>query len=192
MTKEEFRIKYKSWRSLLTEDERRTKSSDIRKHLFAILKEKQFKCIHVFISSEKLQEPDTSELISMLLKQIPPMKLCTSKLISGQPRQLICEVNFHTQWEMNRWNILEPKETHMVDVKEIDAILIPLLAYDVKGNRVGYGKGYYDELIQWSRPNVKKIGLSFFDPDEDLIPTDEWDQSLDMVITPDGVLTFKI
>ncbi|MFN8416303.1 MAG: 5-formyltetrahydrofolate cyclo-ligase [Cytophagaceae bacterium] len=191
MTKEEFRIKYKSWRSLLTEEERRYKSSGITKHLLEMLKEKQYKCIHIFISSEKLQEPDTSELISFLLKASPSVKLCTSKLVSGEPRQLICEINSNTQWQINRWGISEPIESNIIDAAQIDMILIPLLAYDVNGNRVGYGKGYYDELIQWCRVDVKKMGLSFFEPDEDSIPTEKWDQTLDIVVTPDGVLTFK-
>lgn len=191
MTKDEFRVKYKSWRALLTEEERRDKSAVMTKLLLTYLQEASFKCLHIFVSSDKLLEPSTSEIISVLLEKYPTIKLCTSKLVAGDPRQLICEIKTTTQWQLNRWNILEPVETDLVSSNDIDAILIPLLAYDVKGNRVGYGKGYYDELIQWCRPNVKKIGLSFFGPDEEFIPADAWDETLDEVITPDGIIYFK-
>ena len=66
---------------------------------------------------------------------------------------------------------------------------MPLLAYDEKGSRVGYGKGFYDRFLDVAKPK-KIIGLSFFEPEEDLIETDVHDVNLDVCIHPQGVVEF--
>ena len=69
-------------------------------------------------------------------------------------------------------------------------VLVPLLACDRAGHRVGYGKGFYDRFLAACRPDCRKIGLSYFRPVEAIVDVYDGDVRLDRVITPDGVIQF--
>ena len=69
-------------------------------------------------------------------------------------------------------------------------MLLPLLAFDSKGNRVGYGKGFYDLFLSKCKPDVVKIGLSFFDTEEIIEDVFLEDIRLDYCITPDTIVKF--
>jgi 5-formyltetrahydrofolate cyclo-ligase len=72
----------------------------------------------------------------------------------------------------------------------IDLVFIPLLACDLQGNRVGYGKGFYDRFLSKCRYDVKKIGLSFFDPVDKIEDVNVFDIPLDECITPKKTWVF--
>ncbi|MNT52815.1 5-formyltetrahydrofolate cyclo-ligase family protein [compost metagenome] len=73
---------------------------------------------------------------------------------------------------------------------ELDYVLTPLLYCDSSGNRVGYGKGFYDQFFS-EYPNInKKIGLNFFPPNEIITDVYEKDVQLDAVITPNQIFKF--
>ncbi|MDR9457609.1 MAG: 5-formyltetrahydrofolate cyclo-ligase, partial [Salegentibacter sp.] len=73
----------------------------------------------------------------------------------------------------------------------LDLVFIPLLAFDKTGNRVGYGKGYYDRFLDSCKPGVIKIGLSFFEAEEEIKEMFETDVALDYCVTPNRVYQFK-
>ena len=93
----------------------------------------------------------------------------------------------------NRWGISEPDPilSQPVEAGEIDAVLVPLLGYDTAGHRVGYGGGYYDRFLAECRPDVIKIGLSFFEPIAAISDVNEWDVRLDCCLTPYTVYTWE-
>jgi 5-formyltetrahydrofolate cyclo-ligase len=68
-------------------------------------------------------------------------------------------------------------------------ILVPLLTFDLLGHRIGYGKGYYDRFLKLCRPTAQKIGISLFDP-EDQLPAEDYDIKLTQVITPSQFYSF--
>lgn len=74
-----------------------------------------------------------------------------------------------------------------------DALLIPLLAFDRRGNRLGYGGGYYDRTLRMLRQEdtCLAIGLAFSNQQVDAVPHDAYDQRLDAVVTPDGIFRFR-
>lgn len=74
---------------------------------------------------------------------------------------------------------------------KIDVVFVPLLAYDNKGNRVGYGKGFYDHFLSECREDVVKIGLSFFEPEEAIEDVSATDIRLDYCVTPMTVYNFR-
>ena len=91
----------------------------------------------------------------------------------------------------NKYGIPEPIHGQSVSAKQIDAVIMPLLAFDLEGNRVGYGKGFYDRFLNSCRPDIKKIGLSFFEPIDKVIDVNEFDKLLDACITPDKIWEFS-
>ena len=67
---------------------------------------------------------------------------------------------------------------------------MPLLAFDEKGNRVGYGKGFYDKFLAECKPEVLKIGLSFFESEKMISDVLNTDIQLDLCVTPTKVYNF--
>jgi 5-formyltetrahydrofolate cyclo-ligase len=77
-----------------------------------------------------------------------------------------------------------------VSTEQIQAVFVPLLAVDLKGQRIGYGKGYYDQFLATINPKVIKIGLSIFEPIAQ-IPSESFDIPLDYCITPKNMFNFS-
>ena len=69
-------------------------------------------------------------------------------------------------------------------------VLTPLLAFDKKGNRVGFGKGYYDKFFSQCRSDVIKIGLSFFEAEDLIDDINSYDIPLNFCVTPQTVYRF--
>ena len=90
----------------------------------------------------------------------------------------------------NKFDILEPAGGELVLENQVDLVLLPLLAFDEKGYRVGYGKGFYDRFLSHCREDVIKIGLSFFDAEKRIDDTDEFDIPLTYCITPGKIYEF--
>ena len=91
------------------------------------------------------------------------------------------------------WQIFEPKpewrarlDRH-VKAAELDLIIVPGVAFDRHGDRLGWGKGYYDRLLRHVRPDAMKIALAFECQLVDEIPTLPNDVRMDMVITENGI-----
>ena len=89
--------------------------------------------------------------------------------------------------------ILEPrKELHSLEhrwlaVSQIDLFLVPGIAFDRRGRRLGYGKGYYDRLLVRARQNSAKVGLAFECQLTDEIPVNSQDIAMDIVVTNESV-----
>jgi 5-formyltetrahydrofolate cyclo-ligase len=90
----------------------------------------------------------------------------------------------------NKFNILEPVGGAIVPPKDLDVIFVPLVAFDTRGYRVGYGKGYYDRFLVQCRTDAVKVGFSFFDAVDYLEDIDEFDVPLNFCITPHRIYEF--
>ncbi len=98
--------------------------------------------------------------------------------------------SFACKLKQNHYNISEPLTNSIVSEK-LNAICIPLVAFDNQGNRLGMGGGYYDRLMQplyakTSRPLF--IGLAYDFQEVNVLPTDTWDRPLDIIVTETRVL----
>lgn len=85
-----------------------------------------------------------------------------------------------------KWGIREPLATAAVIVP--DVLLVPLLAFDTRGYRLGYGGGFYDRSIAEIRATkpVTTIGLAYDELEVDAVPHSDYDERLDWVLTPSG------
>ncbi|MDG6218688.1 MAG: 5-formyltetrahydrofolate cyclo-ligase, partial [Candidatus Thermoplasmatota archaeon] len=89
------------------------------------------------------------------------------------------------------FGILEPKKEkqHLVPINVLDLILVPGIGFDKKGNRLGQGGGYYDWLL--SKTKATAIALAFEFQLVDLIPTEQHDQQVDIIVTEEQVIYCK-
>ena len=148
------------------------------------------KHLHLFLPIEAKNEVNTLLLAKWLREHQPTIRLVLSK----------CDIHKHTLnhfiWETNtvlrtnRWGITEPSGGLEVGEKELDMILVPLLAYDLKGNRVGYGKGFYDRFLAKCNANVQKVGLSYFEPLDSIGDAESFDVKLNSCISPGKIWRF--
>ena len=84
--------------------------------------------------------------------------------------------------EFGAFHIEEPTGTDTVDVNNIELIIVPAVAYDRIGNRLGRGKGFYDRLLASTK--ATKIGVAYEFQLVDEIPAESHDVPMDMIITP--------
>ena len=145
--------------------------------------------LHGYLPIEEKKEPDPQPLIRYLEFQNPGARVIVPRVIDEE-NMVHVWVNDDTSYVQNEMGILEPAEGELVDPNDVDLVFVPLLAFDTEGNRVGYGKGYYDRFLAACRPDVIKIGLSFFPPVEKIHDTDPWDIPLTYCITPEQLYEF--
>jgi len=90
------------------------------------------------------------------------------------------------------WGIREPDQT--APLVEPDVLLVPLLAFDRTGQRLGYGGGFYDRTLQAlrSRRRVVAVGLAFANQEVDAVPHLDYDERLDWVLTPEGPIRCSV
>ncbi len=117
--------------------------------------------------------------------------ICVPKIIDARGHMEAVMWNKDMLLTTNKWGILEPKSTAFIDPKTIAVVVVPLLCFDTSGQRVGYGKGYYDRFLARCAKQVKTIGVCFFDPVEPIEDTLSTDVSLDVVVTPKHVHFFR-
>lgn len=99
-------------------------------------------------------------------------------------------VDDDTIFKTNRFGIEEPVDGIDMFPTEIDLVIVPLLCFDKKGNRVGYGMGCYDHFLKLCRKDCLKIGFSYFAPVEQIDDTNKFDIKLDYCITPETIFQF--
>ena len=146
----------------------------------------KLKYYHIFISISKYNELDTSFIINKLNSK---QKIIIVPKISNNELTHIA-INDKTEFSLNEYGIKEPNNGNHFLIENLDIIFIPLLAFDMEGHRVGYGKGYYDRFLKLTNNSTLKIGLSFFDPINKIQDIDDNDIKLDYCITPTQVHKF--
>jgi 5-formyltetrahydrofolate cyclo-ligase len=189
MDKESLRTAYKTLRKSLTLEEVAVKSDKITKSFFEYLSQKpDIRHIHVFFSIRRFNEVDTFPLFFKL--QEMGYSLYTSEVNGLKDALETLYISDVRDFMLDSWGIPMPLGARSAEPFSIQMVLIPLLAYDRSGNRLGYGKGYYDKFLATLDSNVLKVGLSFFPP-EGQIPSDTHDVGLDICITPDQIHLFS-
>lgn len=147
-------------------------------------------CVHTYLPSLKLAEPDTAKIIRYLEFKNPLLKIAIPKIDIHTAKMIHYHFDEEIEMITNAYGIDEPKDGELISEKEIDLVLIPLLAFDKKGYRVGYGKGYYDRFLSHCNPLVIKAGLSFFEPLDEIEDINGFDIPLNFCVTPQKLYIF--
>lgn len=143
---------------------------------------------HCYLPIENKKEPDTWLILDRLRREYPHIKIAIPRVVENQIESFFFEGL--QQLEKNAWGIPEPKNGTPVSPEDLDAVVVPLLAFDTTGHRIGYGKGYYDRFLKGCRDNCLKVGLSFFEAEEKIEDVSPFDVRLNRCITPTRVYAF--
>jgi len=151
----------------------------------------QFQTVHLFMPISENKEIDTFSLLEYFKEHEPRLRIVIPRTdFAKMEMQNILFDPVYTILGRNKYGIPEPIHGQIISSPNIDAVIMPLLGFDTRGNRVGYGKGFYDRFLTGCRPDVKKIGLSFFAPVDEIADVNEFDQKLHACITPEKIWEF--
>ncbi|HEX8060928.1 MAG TPA: 5-formyltetrahydrofolate cyclo-ligase [Cyclobacteriaceae bacterium] len=189
MTKAEARQYYLEQRKALSDAERDILNFKIYNRIFASGYLELKKTVHIFLSMERTEEPDTWQLIDKIRRELPHVRLVIPRINDSGSLDHFYFEGLH-QLKQNNFGILEPAQGIPATLTKLDFVFVPLAAFDVEGNRVGYGKGYYDRFLKECRPDCVKAGLSFFEPAETFSDVEAHDVPLNLCFTPTQVYTF--
>lgn len=189
MNKKELRKLFLEKRNALSKAEYSRLNLALYSQLFAGLDLSFIRVLHAFLPIAGNHEPDTWAMLDRIRREFPHVRVSLPK-VSGDHLENIYYEGPH-QLEMSAWGIREPKQGVPTPPEKIDLVLVPLLAFDKHGHRVGYGKGYYDRLLSLVRPDCVKVGLSLFQPVDVIDDITDFDVPLDRCVTPEGVVVFK-
>ena len=178
MDKKKLRLLYKKKRAELDSLKIENLSIEIANQIL-VLPLWGFENFHVFMGVEKMKEINTNHIISVL--QGRDKNIIIPKVVSNThlAHYMLTDA---TKLKINQWDVLEPINGIEVEEKKIQVVFIPLLAYDCFGNRLGYGKGYYDRFLDKCGEKCLKIGLSFFTPEKKIL-TSPLDIKLNYCVT---------
>ena len=189
MQKKEARKLYKEKRLDLSEKER-VKLDDLLLIQFQSAGLPFIDALLTYWPIEENHEPDTHLFTEFLRFRNPEMKICypVSDFTTGVMHAAITDID--TPFTKTELNIYEPQTSDFLPTSEIDMIFVPLLAFDKKGFRIGYGRGFYDKWLAHCRPDCIKVGFSYFEPLDQIDGLHEFDLPLDLCITPYNVYVF--
>lgn len=193
MTKQELRRLFSEHRQTLTHSEVLEGSKAIAQLFFTHFAVEKLKAVHAYLPIKRRNEVDTFPIIYTLQEKYLKTQIVVPRTIPDTPEME------HYQWlpdmtlVMNQWGILEPDPHHSLryNIRNIDLVLLPLLAFDLQGYRVGYGKGFYDRFLAQCHPKVLKVGVSLFEPIARIDDLNPFDIRMDYCITPTKVWTWS-
>jgi len=149
--------------------------------------------VHTLLSywplSEKT-EVNTHLMVDYLTFRIPGLQLAYPVMDVSTHTLMCYAVEANTQYRNSHFATSEPVNGIQIPVEDIDAVFVPLLAFDRRGFRVGYGKGFYDRFLQSCREDVLKICFSYFEAVDSIDDINEFDVPLSLCITPNKIYEF--
>lgn len=185
--KNKVRKKLISLRKNISKEELLEKSNKIKNRLFKMKDFKQVSTILFYVSYNN--EVCTHEMIKDSIKNrknvvVPVTDKKNKKLI-------LSKLESWDELIPGAYNILEPKKEKIkeISIKDIDLIIVPGVGFDEKGNRIGHGVGYYDNLLKNSKS--KFIGLAFEFQVIKNIPIEEHDIKMDKIVTEERIIICK-
>lgn len=187
MDKAHLRKLVKKQRTLLSPKELQSISEKVTANL-----EENFdfgkKITNIFLPIEKFHEIDLSPMIDLITAMEGKVCLNTADFSNQRLRTYLYENK--EQIKISSYGIPEPMYGAEVDVSKIDIIIVPLLAFNDKGYRVGYGKGFYDAFLSLCNETSIFIGVNHFNELNQIDDIGNHDIPLDFIVTPEKIYAF--
>ena len=187
MNKEEIRRKILKKRLSLSSEDIRDKSRQVFLNLAETVEYRNSQNIMFYVATRS--EVQTEEMIKMSIKMgknvfVP---IILPECLNLAPSKIF---DFDSELEKGKKGILEPKKEYyrLFPPEDIDLIIIPGVAFDFNGNRIGRGFGYYDNFLRKVRPSAKIIALAFEMQVVKKIPNDINDIPVHKIITEKRII----
>lgn len=158
-------------RKQLTSSMRRQKSLSI----FEELKDDidQSNIVGCYVSMK--EEVETNVILEYCFQN--NKRICVPKVIGNTLS--FYEIHSMSDLEEGYFHVLEPVTDTLINVEDIDLMIVPLSAYDVNNHRCGYGKGFYDSVLDTCK---YKVGIAYKEQEVEMIEVEKHDISLDKII----------
>ena len=169
-------------RNKLQKKEMQEKSNKIKQKLFSLKEFKNAKNIMFYVSTNN--EVDTQKIIKELLSN-KEKTIIVPYTIKGDLKLYISELKNFNESKPKTFGILEPKESYQREFNpdKLDIVIVPGIAFDKNGHRIGYGYGYYDRFLKTIRKETLKIGLAYDFQLIEKIPEERHDVPVDIILT---------
>lgn len=190
MTKKEIRKLYLEKRKSLSPRTLYEKSQRIKTLFFEQVFSASHRHIHLFLPIKKHNEIDTWLIVDELKARHAQVRIVISRSIPEKSQMINYYFDPETRLVENKWGIPEPDSGVVCDTMKIDLVLIPALAIDQQGHRVGYGKGFYDRFLVACRRDALKVGLTLDPPIAEIEDISDFDVKLDLAVTPEQIYKF--
>ena len=185
--KKELRKKIINERDQLTERDIAEKSRLISEKLFSLQAYRNAETIMYFISFGT--EVDTRPMVEETIRQ---GKVALAPKPRPEERKMIPSriLDWDNDFIPGAYNIPEPKEEALrpYNPDQIDLLIVPGVAFDLKGNRLGYGGGYYDRFFALLKPGTPLVALVFELQVVPEVPVEEWDRRVDVIVTEKRII----
>jgi len=165
-------------------------SSEIKKNLFSLKELWKAKKVMVYISFKS--EARTREIILELLKR--KKKVIIPLIDFKKERIFLSELkNFEKELIMNKYGLFQPQKEFFraFNKKDLDLIIVPGICFDEKGNRIGFGKGYYDKFLKNIPKNIPVIALAFENQISKELACEKHDIPMHKIVTEKRIIECK-
>ena len=186
--KEDLRRRIMKKRSTVSTLELMEKSAKIKHRIFEmeLFRNAQTILFYVSYDNEVYTQDMIKESMSMGKTVVVP------KSVTKDNTLILSKLTDWNDLEVGAYNILEPKQDTIkeIPVESIDLILVPGVVFDIHGNRIGHGKGYYDRLLNDTQ-NIPHVGLAFGFQIVDAVPVEGHDLPVDIIVTEERIIDCK-
>ena len=184
MQKARLRKRYLTRRQALSAAAHRQQSQQIQARFFQQFSLDAYPCIHTYLASTKHREVATWGIVDTIFSEHPEVVLAAPRLLD-EPGQLESrQIGPKSSFRTHAWGMQEPSSGRRIAPEAFLLVILPVVAFDELGYRVGYGGGYYDRLLKQCRPAVTRVGLCFEDPVRAITDLNVHDVPMDYCVTP--------
>ncbi len=185
--KKTLRLKYKKLREELSDEAIAEMSLQIANRALELpIWNKTY--YHIFLPISEKKEVDTEYLMHILQGKDKSIVVSKANFQTGEMRHFLMQE--HTVFKTSPYGITEPVAGLAISPEIIEVVFVPLLAYDKRGHRVGYGKGFYDRFLKKCNAGTVFVGLSFFEPEPEIF-FETTDVALNFCVTPKKIIDFQ-
>jgi 5-formyltetrahydrofolate cyclo-ligase len=180
------RERMRALRSGLSADQIRSISHATCRAAFRLPEIQEAGTVHIYSSIAARQEIDTVPLIALLQSAGKRIVMPVIRDFDAADGMTHHEYRGEEGLTVNRWGVREPAEGAVVPPEELDVVVVPALAVDMRGNRLGFGKGYYDAFLRTTTATSVVLCPSACLVEE--LPTEPHDIQIDIIITESSII----
>ncbi|HKJ28568.1 MAG TPA: 5-formyltetrahydrofolate cyclo-ligase [Desulfuromonadales bacterium] len=160
-------------------------SSEIQRRFMRSVFFREARCLALYSAIHN--EVSTDEIVGQALDS---GKCLVFPRVSGEDLEFV-HIESPSELVSGAFGVKEPKSCNLVPVEKVDLIVVPGVAFDQRGHRLGYGRGYYDRALAKCQSHCMKVGFAYDFQLVEELPATDYDETLSMLITESQTLNFS-